>query len=149
MGYVWDTSPTLTKYKDTMERCLKLYYRDLPKQDMDNVIDYSIRKRYKKRKAEVNNSYTKTVDKATLLSIADYIEQRHPIVTAYGTMFEKHCNSRNLMAETVQSFLDLRSEHKKTMFKFPKGSEDFEKYNLLQQLDKIDANGIRFPKYAA
>ena len=140
---IWDNSPTLTTYKDTMERCINLYYKDPPpKSELDKILDYSIRKRYKKSKIEINNSYKKTVSNSTLLSIADYIESRKPIVTAYGTMFEKHCNSSNLMAETVQSFLDLRSEHKKTMFKSPEGSEDFEKYNLLQQLDKIDANGI-------
>ena len=149
MSYVWETSPTLTKYKDSIERCMGLYFRDLSVSEMDKIVDYSIRKRYKKSKIEVNNSYTKRVDQATLLSVSDYIAQRKPIVTAFGTMFEKHCNSINLMGETVQSFLDLRSEHKKTMFKYPKGSEFFEKYNLLQQLDKIDANGIRFPKYAA
>ena len=77
----------------------------------------------------------------TLLKLSDYIMSREPIVTPYGTMFKHHGTVPNPLMDTVQSFLDLRSVYKKKMFTYPKGSEDFEKYNLLQQLSKIDSNG--------
>ena len=135
-------SPTLSQYMDTMTRIMRLYYPDLPESEMEKLLDYSIDKRYQKTKATVSNNYVKRDKDMTLLQIADYIAERQPIVTAYGTMFKNHANSVNPMATVVQSFLDQRSQYKKQMFKHPKGSELFEKYNLLQQLSKIDANGI-------
>jgi hypothetical protein len=135
------SSPTLSQYMDTMTRIIRLYYPDIPESEMEKILDYSIEKRYKRTVASVSNNYVKRSKDMTLLQIADYIAERQPIVTAYGTMFKNHANSVNPMAVVVQSFLDQRSQYKKMMFKQPKGSELFEKYNLLQQLSKIDANG--------
>ena len=134
-------SPTIRKYKDTMIRCISLYYQDMDPRDIENILNYSIQKRYMQSDASVENSYTKKTANMTLLAISDYIAQRQPIVTAFGTMFKYRGTVPNPMAVVIQSFLDKRSEDKKMMFKYPKGSEMFEKYNLLQQLDKIDANG--------
>ena len=135
------SSPTLSQYMDTMTRIMKLYYPDISEQDMEKILDYSIEKRYQPTKATITNNYVKRSKDMTLLAIADYIAQREPIVTAYGTMFKNHISTVNPMATVVQSFLDQRSQYKKQMFKQPKGSELFERYNLLQQLSKIDANG--------
>lgn len=135
-------SPTLMKYKDTMGRVISMYYPEADKKDLSAAIDYSINKRLKDSKARVNNSYTKKIADMTLLQISDYIASREPIVTAFGTMFKKHETVPNPLATVVQSFLDNRTKHKKMMFKYPKGSEMFEKYNLLQLLDKIDCNGL-------
>ena len=135
-------SPTISQYMDTMIRIMKFYYPDIPEAEMEKLLDYSIDKRYKRTVATVSNNYVKRNKDMTLLQIADYIAERQPIVTAYGTMFKNHANSVNPMATVVQSFLDQRSQYKKQMFKHPKGSELFERYNLLQQLSKIDSNGV-------
>ena len=137
-------SPTISQYMDTMIRIMKFYYPDIPEAEMEKLLDYSIDKRYKKTVATVSNNYVKRNKDMTLLQIADYIAERQPIVTAYGTMFKNHANSVNPMATVVQSFLDQRSQYKKQMFKHPKGSELFERYNLLQQLSKRDSNGSLF-----
>lgn len=153
-------SPTLVKYKDAMRECIKLYYTDAPDNDIDAAIDYSINKRLYNANARITNSYkrykvTKTDQQGnqyqeyvepsqniSLLKLSDYIMSREPIVTAFGTMFKHHGTVPNPLMDVVQSFLDNRTKHKKQMFQFPKGSENFEKYNLLQSLDKIDSNGI-------
>lgn len=140
-------SPTIMNYRQTMVECMKLYAPQAPEYEIQAALDYSISKRFQNAEAKVVNTYThreKDYDgkSISLLKLADYIMEREPIVTAFGTMFKKHADIRNALAEVVQEFLDKRTEDKKMMFKFPKGSEQFEYYNLLQQLDKIDANGM-------
>ena len=139
---VINESPTFKRYKDEMARCIALYLPQADPRDIDAALNYSIQKRYKPAEARIENSYTKRQSNLDLLKVADYIASRQPILTAFGTMFKYKGQVPNPMAEVVQSFLDLRTEYKKAMFRFPKGSEDFEKYNLLQSLAKIDANGL-------
>lgn len=142
---VINESPTIIRYKQTMMDCVKMYCPELDNRDIDKALDYSITKRYKKTPARVENSYTKKVANMDLLQISDYIASREPIVTSFGTMFRKHADVPNPLAKTVQSFLDSRSYHKKLMFKHPKGSEMFEKYNLLQSLTScLGTFGKRF-----
>ena len=124
----------LDRYKSTMKDCISLYYPDMKSSDLDVILDYSINKRYRQEDATLVNSYkNKSVD-TTLLKLADYIMSRHPITTAFGTMFMNHETVPNPMADVVQQFLDNRGIHKKEMFKYPKNSEMYNKYNLLQSL---------------
>ena len=132
---VLNNSPTIRKYKDTMRRCISLYYPEMDPREIETVLNYSIQKRYMQSDASVENSYTKKTANMNLLAVADYIAQRQPIVTAFGTMFKYRGEVPNPMAVVIQSFLDKRSQDKKMMFKYPKGSEMFEKYNLLQSLN--------------
>ena len=134
-------SPTIKQYKDTMKQCIKIYYPNLPVSEIDKILDYSIQKSFKNHDVHIDNSYTKKTTNINLLALSDYIASKEPIVTAFGTMFRKKGTVPNPMFDVIQSFLDLRGIHKNMMFEYPKGSEEFEKYNLLQSLDKIDANG--------
>ena len=134
-------STTIQEYKKLMKECISLYI-PINVDSLDDAIDYSINKRFRDTKVKVNNTYKHKEVDYTLRALTDYILERQPIVTAYGTMFQKHADCRNLMGEVIQEFMDQRVKDKNMMFKFPKGSEEFEKYNLFQQLDKIDANGV-------
>lgn len=129
-----DKSISLRQYKDTMKRVVRLYYPNASDQELEPAINYSINKRYKEYDVKIENNYNKRETNMTLLELTDYINSREPIVTAAGVMFKRHGTVPNPMAKVIQGFLDARSEHKKMMFKFPKGSEEYEKYNLLQSL---------------
>ena len=131
----------LGDYKKEMKEIIRLFDYRISEDELDTVLDYSIKKRYKEYQAEIQDSYRKKNTPTNLLKLAEYIQSKEPIVTAYGTMFSKHGTVPNPMAIVVQQFLDKRSEDKKMMFKYPKGSELYERYNLLQTLDKIDSNG--------
>lgn len=133
--------PILVQYRDTMTRILNSKYPLMNKNDIERAVEFSIQKRFKDFNLSVQNKYTgKTVDMAAL-AMLDYIRNREPIITSYGTMFRKHDTVPNPMGKVIQSFLDLRKSQKKEMFKYPKGSEMFERWNLLQNLSKIDTNG--------
>lgn len=136
-------SMTIDKYKDKMKQHLKLYFPDFDANVFDEALDYSVNKRYKNEEIVIHNNYkNKDIHGLTILKLCDYIEKRKPIVTSYGTMFMRHGETPNPMGEVIQMFLDERGIYKNEMFKYPKGSENFERYNLLQQLAKIDANAI-------
>lgn len=133
--YDMNNSSTINEYKNTTKEILRLYSSNYDEKFIDEAINYSINKRYKRYNCKVDNSYTHQVNQMSLLALADYIMDRQPIVTAHGTMFRKHADCPNPMAVVIQQFLDQRGIDKKKMFQFPKGSEQFEKYNLLQSLD--------------
>lgn len=134
--------PILIQYRDTMTRILNSKYPLMNKNDIEKAVEFSIQKRFKDFNLSIQNKYTgKTVDMAAL-AMLDYIRNREPIITSYGTMFRRHDTIPNPMGKVIDDFLKLRKMHKKEMFKYPKGSEQFEKFNLLQALDKIDVNGI-------
>lgn len=132
---------SLQDYRDAMTRAIKSVYPHMDTGDIEAAVDYSISKRFKNFNLSIQNNYTcKSID-MTALEVLDYIAKREPIITSYGTMFKRHEDVPNPMGRVIQNFLDLRKKHKKEMFKYPKGSEMFERYNLLQALDKIDVNG--------
>ena len=134
-------SSTINEYKKTMMECLQMFMPNVSTNELSKAVDYSIDKRYKNTRVRVSNSYTKKNYWNTLLAWSDYINSRQPITNAFGTMFKKHADCPNPMSFVIQKFLKQRSIYKDMMFTFPKGSEDFEKYNLSQILEKINANG--------
>jgi len=128
---------SLHKYRDTMSRVIKSMYPETSMADIQAAVEYSITKRFKNFDLLIQNNYANKTLEMTALEMLDYIQKRQPIVTSYGCLFKRHEDVPNPMAKVIQSFLDLRKKHKKEMFKYPKGSEMFEHYNLLQALDKI------------
>lgn len=137
-----NSSKTIDMYKDTVSRILTLNFPSMHKSDLNSAINYSINKRLKDHPAQIVNNYAETVVDTTLLNISDYIFSREPILTGYGVMFKKHGTVPNPMYKVVNDFLENRYKHKGIMFRYEKGSEDYEYWNLVQSLDKIDANGI-------
>lgn len=135
------SSPTLQAYMDDMKSIMHLYAPNCSESLIEDALKYSIKKRYKSTPARLNNNYTKEVQQQTLLKFCDYIADKKPIITAYGVLFERHGDVENPLKDIIDMFLNARSIHKKEMFKYPKHSDMFEYYNLLQLLDKIDANG--------
>lgn len=137
-----DQKEILDLYESDMSDIIKLIYPDLSREYINDALEYSMKKRFKKHDVNLYNSYTKKEQNTNLYKLTNWILEKEPIMTAYGVLFKKHANSENPLIEMIKMFMDNRSVHKTEMFKYPKGSEMFEKYNLLQLLDKVDCNAI-------
>ena len=130
----------IKRYEQTMVDGLQYSFPLLSRGELQEAVRHSITNNLYNGPASVDNNYTKQKINGTVLDVLNYIQQLEPIVTSSGVLFKKHKDAVNPLSKMIMGFLDQRAEFKKTMFKYPKGSEQFEKYNLLQLLEKLNAN---------
>lgn len=131
----------LAEYKRICMDMLHFNFPLLSEGELSAAIDWSISQHFKDTPVVVDNNYTHKQINSTLSYMANYIMDKEPIITSYGVLFKRHGTVPNPLYGMIDGFINDRKAMKKEMFKYPKGSEDFEKYNLLQLLLKIDANG--------
>lgn len=130
-------------YTDEALYVLRSIYPNASRQQLLDAINYSIQKRYREQKCTLSNNYTKKSTELTLSQVIEYINKKQPICTAYGVMFKQpNADVPNPLVDLIRSFMENRDIYKKEMFKFPKGSYDFAKWNLAQLLEKRDGNSI-------
>ena len=132
----------IKNYRDTAVDMLQLVFPNLSTTELEYAVDRSIAENLQKHPAVIDNSYKKTKVEITLPDLAHYILSREPIMTAYGVIFSKHPDVPHPLYKMIDSFIWDRDNAKKEMFKYPKGSFDYAKYNLIQLLMKIDANAF-------
>jgi len=130
------------KYRDVMYKMTKFIYPGLHADEFDSVLDWSVANRERNTTINVHNSYKNTNAEMTLKDLTNCILSREPICTSWGVLFRKHGTVPNPLMDMIKEFMDLRGVHKAEMFKYPKGTDEFAKYNILQLLDKQDCNSI-------
>ena len=134
-------SPAMQGYKETALRALKISFPQVQDGALINAINWSIENNFRDTSAVVKNNYKHTEQETTLFELTNYILSKKPIITPSGVMFSQHGTVPNPIVRMVERFLEGRDEQKKLMFKYPKGTEMYEHYNLMQLLAKLDANG--------
>ena len=127
-------NPLIGNYKAVARDMLKLQFPLLGMDEIDSAIDWSISNRLTDHNVQVNNNYKNQTVDMTLLEVARYILDREPIITSYGVMFKRHGEVPNPLYNLIDGFIKNRKLLKKEMFRYPKGSSDYEKFNLLQLL---------------
>ena len=144
-GTAFMTYPDMKAIAEYKRICMDMLHFNFPllsPGELSAAIDWSITNHFKDTPVVVDNNYTHKQINSTLSYMANYIMDKEPIITSYGVLFKRHGTVPNPLYGMIDGFINDRKAMKKEMFKYPKGSEDFEKYNLLQLLLKIDANGF-------
>lgn len=138
-------SLTISNYRDTALQMTKLFFPELSYHELQEAIDLSIIDNLKDSPARVYNNYKNQTIDGTLLELSNYILSRKPIVTSNGVIFQNHDSGIvNPLSSLFQFYLTDRKRIKKEMFKYEKGSENYEKLNLAQLLRKISANAKQY-----
>ena len=132
----------IEEYKNVLRRMIPLTIKGISREELERAMDYSIQKRFQDHQVSVTNNYKKTEVELKLTELMDFILDHKPILTQYGVMYSRHGTVPNPLSKMIDSFLATRAAYKKEMFKYPKGSEEFNKYNLLQLVAKVDVNAI-------
>lgn len=133
--------PAMQGYKEAAMKALRISFPMVDDGKLSQALNWSIDKNFKDSPATIKNNYTHVEQETTLLELTNYILSREPIITPSGVMFSKHGTVPNPIVRMVERFLEGRDEQKVLMFKYPKGSEEYAHYNLMQLLLKLDANG--------
>lgn len=120
----------------------KATHHKLKPHEIIEGIRYSIAKRYKKVPLKVHNSYAEKTAEMDVLSLANELINNGAIMTTQGVLFSKHGAVKNPFYNFIQYLLDKREEAKTEMKKYSKGTEEWIKFNLLQQNYKVACNAL-------
>lgn len=128
-------------YRQSMIEILSRLVPEYNLSELYEVIDYAISNTYQESKADVYNNRSNAHFRSDLLGLTNFILDHKPILTTQGVLFKRHDQSKNPFYNFIQYLLDKRDAAKKMMKKFEKGTEEYNKWNLMQLNYKVATNG--------
>ena len=137
-----DQIKAISLYREQAKKNLMINFPTLTEGEVDTALDIILSKAYTEKQCKLHNNYTEEVAETTVADITNYIHNKTPIMVANGCLFKQYTEELTPMYKLITSFTDNRSKFKKEMFKYEKGSEKFNKYNMLQMLAKRDNNAL-------
>lgn len=148
LNYTVPQGELIDRYRNDMRNILYRLCPELDLSEIDEAMDYSLAQAYEKAmlnydlKVNVHNNHTEKVAHMDLLSLSNEILTRKPIMTTQGVLFMRHGSMKNPFYNFIQYLLDKRNEAKEEMKKYPKGSEEYAKWNLKQLNYKVSCNAL-------
>lgn len=130
----------IENYSNVIKRISRFHLPNFSVEEVEKAIEYSINKRFKDTQCTLSNNYTGDRQTRLLSEMTNAILIKQPITTSFGVLYRHHGEVPNPLMDMITEFMDSRGIYKDEMFKYPKASSMFEKYNLLQLLSKLDAN---------
>ena len=137
----------IDKYRESMRNILNRLCPELNLSEIEEGMNYALAKFYNKAQQEydlgvqIHNNHTKRTSTLDLLKLSNSILQKKPIMTTQGVLFMRH-GVKNPFYNFIQYLLDKRDEAKNEMKKYPKGSDEYTKWNLKQLNYKVSCNAL-------
>lgn len=130
----------IKKYKEEMTTLLRMQFPTLTIDEIQFFIEDAIERKFNNPDVRIDNNYKDIVVDLQLTDLVNKIETDKPILVPNGCLFKQHEEGFTPFYRLLESYVTKRKAYKKKMFEYPKGSDEFNKYNLLQLLAKRDGN---------
>lgn len=132
----------INDYRRLMIKNIKMVYPTLKTDEIQYLVDAIINKKYKNDKLIIKNNYKNRVVDMDVEKLMQFIKNNKPILIENGCLFRRHQKGFTLFYRLIDEFVESRKKLKKKMFQYDKGTDEFNKYNLMQLLAKRDANAM-------
>ena len=86
-----------------------------------------------------NDTYHEYID-TTLLDVFNWLSERKPIISGAASFFKQHAEYTAPSIKVLETWLSKRKKLKKMMFKFVKGTIEYNNYNTAQGNQKVICN---------
>lgn len=133
---------SIEKYREVARKHLLYNFPTLTEYEIDIALDHILEKKLDNRNCNLHNNYKESLIETTVGDISNYIHNKTPILVANGCLFNQYTEELTPLYKLITSFTENRSKYKKEMFKYEKGTEKFNRYNMLQMLAKRDNNAL-------
>lgn len=147
LDYSIPTGELIDKYRESMIHILLRICPDLELGEIEEGVNYAIAKSYNegvskgKFGVQVHNNVNNRTLETDILSLSNEILTSKPILTGMGVMFQRH-GAKNPFYNFIQYLIDKRQEAKDNMKKYPKGSDEYNEWNLMQKNYKVSVNAV-------
>ena len=132
----------LNNYKHTMYTIVSRVCPELDMMDILNGIEYSMNKKFINHDITIKNNYLKAQANTDFVTLSDKLLKQKAIMTTQGVLFKRHGTGPNPFYNFIQYLVDKRDYAKTMMKKYPKGSEELNKWNLKQLNYKVSCNAL-------
>ena len=86
-----------------------------------------------------NDTYHEYID-TTVLDTFNWLSLRKPIISGSGSFFKQHSEYNDPSIKVLETWLGKRKKLKKIMFKYVKGTIEYNNYNTAQGNQKVICN---------
>lgn len=133
----------LREYRNIMFNYMKNIFSDISKEDILSIINDRISETFVNPNVSLYNSYKDKTANSTLLDFGNFVEKNEPILTSSGVIFQNHSkNIESVLPSRFKHYISERDKLKGIMFQFKEGTYEYELYDILQLLAKIDGNAL-------
>lgn len=132
------------EYRNKMLNNMIKVFSDVDKNTLKEIINNQIINNFNNPEAKLVNSYKGKIADTNLVDVGNFIEKNNPILIPSGVMFHNHENSNieSILPATFRYYIDKRDSLKDIMFTFKEGTYEYDLYDLLQLLAKVDGNAL-------
>lgn len=129
-------------WKSEASVLIKKRYPDATDREIDTYLTKTLEKRCIDPNVIVVNNYTNKISRFTTLQLIELIRSNHLICAGAGCLFLPHNTRRNILIEFIMFVMEQRKLAKKEMYKYPKGSEEYEIWDRKQLAYKLIINSL-------